>query len=179
MSSPPVLGPGPGGLGPQDSLGATFPSGVVCRGGGRLGRRRGGSAPVGLLPPSADPPRPKLPSTLSVGNSNCRQWGEIFLIDQERTEGRLKRIYGEAQTPLARVLASVEVKPQSKRRLDQEKSANSYSWRTAIPPPSPFVGLRYAPAFSRTGWGDDLQHLVAQKCPGLLAPRHRKGKVPS
>ena len=48
------------------------------------------------------------------------RWGEIFLIDQERTAGRLKRIYGEAQTPRARVLASVEVKPQTKRRLDQE-----------------------------------------------------------
>ena len=50
------------------------------------------------------------------------RWGEIFLIDQERTEGRLKRIYGEAQTPLARVLASVEEKPQTKRRLEQEKA---------------------------------------------------------
>jgi hypothetical protein len=49
------------------------------------------------------------------------RWGEIFLIDQERTAGRLKRIYGEAQAPLARVLASVEVKPQTKRRLDQKK----------------------------------------------------------
>ena len=79
----------------------------------------------------------------------------------------------EIGAPTGRVLASVEVKPQTKRRLDQEKSANSYSWRTAIPPPSPFVGLRYAPASSRTGWGDDLQHLVAQKCPGLLAPRQQ------
>ena len=49
------------------------------------------------------------------------RWGKIFLIDQERTAGRLKRIYGEAPTPLARVLGSVEVKPQTKRGLDQEK----------------------------------------------------------
>jgi len=49
------------------------------------------------------------------------RWGKISLIDQERTAGRFKRIYGEAQTPLARVLGSVEVKPQTKRRLDQEK----------------------------------------------------------
>ena len=49
------------------------------------------------------------------------RWGEIFLIDQERTAGRLKRIYGEAQTHRARVLASVQVEPQTKRRSDQEK----------------------------------------------------------
>jgi hypothetical protein len=41
---------------------------------------------------------------------------------KERTEGRCRRIYGAAQTPLARVLASSEVKPQTKRRLEQEKA---------------------------------------------------------
>jgi len=41
---------------------------------------------------------------------------------KERTEGRLRRVYGEPQTPLARVLASAEVKPQTKRRLEQEKA---------------------------------------------------------
>jgi len=46
----------------------------------------------------------------------------------ERTErtsgrsGRLKRIYGPAQTPLARVLASAEVSAATKRRLQQEKA---------------------------------------------------------
>jgi hypothetical protein len=46
----------------------------------------------------------------------------------ERTErtpgqpGRLKRIYGPAQTPLARVLASAEVSAATKRRLEQEKA---------------------------------------------------------
>ena len=44
----------------------------------------------------------------------------------------------------------------------------SVSSANRIPPPSPFVGLRYAPASSRTGRGDDPQHLVAQKCPALL-----------
>ncbi|MBA4148207.1 MAG: hypothetical protein H0X66_08825 [Verrucomicrobia bacterium] len=34
----------------------------------------------------------------------------------------MKRIYGVAQTPLARVLASAEVTPQTKRRLEQKKS---------------------------------------------------------
>jgi len=42
---------------------------------------------------------------------------------KERVEGRLKRIYGAAQTPLARVLASPEVSPEMKARLRQQKSA--------------------------------------------------------
>jgi hypothetical protein len=46
----------------------------------------------------------------------------LKLERKERTEGRLRRIYGEPQTPLARVLASAEVKPQTKRRLEQEKA---------------------------------------------------------
>ena len=46
----------------------------------------------------------------------------LKLERKERTDGGLRRIYGEAQTPLARVLASAEVKPQTKRRLEQEKT---------------------------------------------------------
>ena len=46
----------------------------------------------------------------------------LKLERKERSEGRLKRIYGAAQTPLARVLASPEVSPQTKRRLQQEKA---------------------------------------------------------
>lgn len=46
----------------------------------------------------------------------------LKLERKERTQGRVKRIYGEAQTPLARVLASAEVKPEIKRRLEQEKA---------------------------------------------------------
>jgi hypothetical protein len=46
----------------------------------------------------------------------------LKLERKERIEGRLKRIYGVAQTPLARVLASPEVTPQTKRRLQQEKA---------------------------------------------------------
>jgi len=38
-----------------------------------------------------------------------------------------------------------------------------------IPKPSPFVGLRYAPASSRTGLGDVPQSIL--QCPGLLHPR--------
>jgi len=46
----------------------------------------------------------------------------LKLERKERTKGKLRRIYGEAQTPLARVLASAEVSPQTKRRLKQEKA---------------------------------------------------------
>ena len=46
----------------------------------------------------------------------------LKLERKERCQGRLKRIYGAAQTPLARVLASPEVAPQTKRRLEKEKS---------------------------------------------------------
>ena len=46
----------------------------------------------------------------------------LKLERKERTEGTLKRIYGEAQTPLARVLDSAEVMPQTKRGLKQEKA---------------------------------------------------------
>jgi hypothetical protein len=41
---------------------------------------------------------------------------------KERVEGRLKRIYGPAQTPLARVLASSEVTAETKLRLQQQKA---------------------------------------------------------
>ena len=46
----------------------------------------------------------------------------LKLERKERKEGRVRRIYGDAQTPLARVLASAEVTPQTKRRLEQEKA---------------------------------------------------------
>lgn len=46
----------------------------------------------------------------------------LKLERKERSQGRLKRIYGAAQTPLARVLASAEVSLQTKHRLEQEKA---------------------------------------------------------
>ena len=46
----------------------------------------------------------------------------LKLERKERIEGRLKRVYGAAQTPLARVLASPEVSPQTKRRLERDKA---------------------------------------------------------
>ena len=46
----------------------------------------------------------------------------LKLERKEREGGRVKRIYGAAQTPLARVLASAQVTTQTKRRLEQEKA---------------------------------------------------------
>jgi len=46
----------------------------------------------------------------------------LKLERKERTQGRLKRIYGAAQTPLARVLISAEVTEQTKLRLQQHKA---------------------------------------------------------
>jgi hypothetical protein len=49
----------------------------------------------------------------------------LKLERKERTPGvpgRLKRVYGQAQTPLARVLASAEVSAKTKQHLKQEKA---------------------------------------------------------
>ena len=46
----------------------------------------------------------------------------LKLDRKERVDGRLRRVYGEAQTPLARVLASAQVSAPIKQRLAQEKS---------------------------------------------------------
>jgi len=46
----------------------------------------------------------------------------LKLESKEFIDGRLKRVYGKPQTPLARVLASAQVRPQTKRRLEQEKA---------------------------------------------------------
>lgn len=46
----------------------------------------------------------------------------LKLERKERRAGRVRRIYGAAQTPLARVLASAEVTPQTKRRLAEAKA---------------------------------------------------------
>ena len=47
----------------------------------------------------------------------------LKLEGKERNEGQVKRIYGLARTPLARVLASAQVTPQTKSRLEQDKAA--------------------------------------------------------
>jgi hypothetical protein len=46
----------------------------------------------------------------------------LKLDHQERTAGKVRRVYGEAQTPLARVLASAEVTEATKQRLRQHKA---------------------------------------------------------
>lgn len=46
----------------------------------------------------------------------------LKLERKERCEGRLKRIYGPAQTPFSRVLASQEVSSETKKRLREEKA---------------------------------------------------------
>lgn len=47
--------------------------------------------------------------------------------------GRQKRVYGQAQTPLARVLASGEVSAQTKQRLKQEKARlNPFALQKAV-----------------------------------------------
>src|SRR5580658_7068351 len=45
----------------------------------------------------------------------------LKLESKEKKDGRVRRIYGEAQTPLARVLASAQVSPGTKVRLRAEK----------------------------------------------------------
>ncbi len=46
----------------------------------------------------------------------------LKLERKERKEGRVQRIYGKAQTPLARVLTSAEVTLETKQRLREQKS---------------------------------------------------------
>lgn len=48
-------------------------------------------------------------------------YASLKLEKKERQKGRLKRVYGEVQTPLERVLASPEVCLQTKERLRAEK----------------------------------------------------------
>jgi hypothetical protein len=43
------------------------------------------------------------------------------LESKERVDGKIRRIYGVAQTPLTRVLASLEVTQATKERLLQHK----------------------------------------------------------
>src|SRR5512140_2489862 len=47
----------------------------------------------------------------------------LKLETKERVAGKLRRIYGAAQTPLARVLGSAEVTEQTKQRLRQHKAS--------------------------------------------------------
>jgi hypothetical protein len=57
----------------------------------------------------------------------------LKLQRKERKGGRVRRIYGAAQTPLARVLASSQVSAQTKERLQQEKARlNPFALKQAV-----------------------------------------------
>jgi len=57
----------------------------------------------------------------------------LKLKSKERKHGRVRRLYGAAQTPLARVLASPEVSAQTKKRLQQEKARlNPFALKEAV-----------------------------------------------
>ena len=57
----------------------------------------------------------------------------LKLERKERAEGQVRRIYGDAQTPLDRVLASTDVTQQTKQRLRQEKSRlNPFALKLAV-----------------------------------------------
>jgi len=57
----------------------------------------------------------------------------LKLEGKARHQGRVRRIYGAAQTPLARVLASAEVTEATKQRLRQEKARlNPFALKQAV-----------------------------------------------
>ena len=57
----------------------------------------------------------------------------LKLASKERVEGKLRRVYGAAQTPLARVLASAEVSADTKRKLRQQKAGlNPFALKHAV-----------------------------------------------
>jgi len=57
----------------------------------------------------------------------------LKLDHQERIGGKIRRIYGVAQTPLARVLASAQVREATKERLRQHKARlNPFALKRAV-----------------------------------------------
>lgn len=57
----------------------------------------------------------------------------LKLDHKEREGGKVRRIYGAAQTPLARVLASAQVSEATKQRLRQEKAKlNPFALKQAV-----------------------------------------------
>ena len=52
---------------------------------------------------------------------------------ERKADGKLRRVYGAAQTPLARVLASAEVSAATKQRLLQNKAGlNPFALKLAV-----------------------------------------------
>jgi hypothetical protein len=57
----------------------------------------------------------------------------LKLESKERVDGKIRRIYGDAQTPLTRVLASTEVTKATKERLLQHKARlNPFALKRAV-----------------------------------------------
>lgn len=57
----------------------------------------------------------------------------LKLDHKERKAGKVRRVYGAAQTPLARVLASAQVGPATKERLLQQKAGlNPFALKQAV-----------------------------------------------
>ena len=57
----------------------------------------------------------------------------LKLERKERKEGKVRHVYGAAQTPLARVLASNEVSVQTKAQLQQQKALlNPFALKQAV-----------------------------------------------
>jgi hypothetical protein len=53
----------------------------------------------------------------------------LKLDHKEREGGKVQRIYGAAQTPLARVLASAQVSPATKERIGCARTSAKWRWR--------------------------------------------------
>src|SRR5882762_7894001 len=62
------------------------------------------------------------PTPLGCGQLLNYFHASLKLDHKERKGGKVQRIYGAAQTPLARVLASAEVSAATKERLLQDKA---------------------------------------------------------
>jgi hypothetical protein len=57
----------------------------------------------------------------------------LKLKSKQHVDGKLRRVYGVAQTPLARVLASAEVPAATKERLRQNKAGlNPFALKRAV-----------------------------------------------
>jgi hypothetical protein len=66
----------------------------------------------------------------------------LKLDHKERKAGKVRRIYGEAQTPLARVLASAQVTEETKKQLRQHKeSLNPFALKQEVDRSLKQIGL--------------------------------------
>jgi len=74
---------------------------------------------------------PVNPPTFATGSNYFH--ASLKLDHKERKGGKVQRIYGVAQTPLARVLANTEVSQGTKERLVKEKARlNPFALKQAV-----------------------------------------------